>query len=109
MTDTTDIDEQLRRSEGADDHSTSSSAKVEHHGLSEQALVPLLYAAIGIGVLGLVAALIVGLVTMTQIGTVSATAGNAVNVSIMAERNAKLAQYQLEETLKRHNLEVPHE
>lgn len=49
---------------------------------------------------------IVILAVLTIVGMLSSA--SAV-FAYLAERNAKLAQYQLEETLKQHHLEVPHE
>jgi hypothetical protein len=107
VTDERAIDEQLRKAEGADDHSAKSDAKVVFRGLSEHALIPLLYAAIGVGFLGLVAALLVGLVVMTQLGTISATATNAVNIATMAERNAKLSAYTAELAARKAGVQFP--
>jgi hypothetical protein len=80
-------------------------AQIVNRGVSPWAVV---FAALP-GIAALIGLLMFGVQFSSSIGTVAATAGNAKDIATMSERNAKLAQYQLEETLKRHNLEVPHE
>lgn len=52
------------------------------------------------GFAALIAVMMFGVQVSAAIGTVTATATNAKDIATLSERNAKLAQYQLEEAVK---------
>lgn len=86
-------------------HNEARGAQIVYHGISPWLIV---LASIP-GLVSLVGLMMFGLQTSATVGGIAATATNAKDIATMSERNAKLAQYQLEETLKQHHLEVPHE
>jgi hypothetical protein len=88
------IDDQLRKHEG-DDNSVDASYRNEARGAQ----------IVQVNTLSTPVVIVI-LAVLTLVGMLAAS--SAV-FSYMAERNVKLAQYQIEETLKRNHLEVPHE
>lgn len=73
-------------------------AQIVTVGVSEKSLI--LFVLLPVGV-----ALIAALAAVYLAASAGGAAANAVNMATLAERNAKLAQYQLDEAIK--NLEKP--
>jgi hypothetical protein len=82
-------------------HNAPRGAQIVHNGVPVWVLVLCVLGASAPGYYALFGLLQLGIQTGAQIGTISATATNAKDISVMAERNVKLAQYQTEEAIKK--------